>query len=85
MTTKIAYWGPGSDDPALAEFRTRLRQEWLRRGYGWVDDEYPADASVVYNDITPDKPKPFLRRQRCTYVTNIHSASSVPDYVLRPE
>ena len=64
MTTNIAYWGPGSDDPALAEFRMRLRDEWLRRGYGWVDDENPADAEVVFNFINPDKPKPFRRRQR---------------------
>ena len=85
MTTKIAYWGPGSDDPALAEFRTRLRDEWLRRGYGWVDDENPVDAEVVFNFINPDKPKPFRRRQRGTYVTIIHSASEVPDDVLRYE
>ena len=46
MTTNIAYWGPGSDDPALAEFRTRLRDEWLRRGYGWVDDEKKAEVDI---------------------------------------
>jgi ribulose-5-phosphate 4-epimerase/fuculose-1-phosphate aldolase len=85
VTTKIGYWGPGSDDPALAEFRTRLRDEWLRRGFGWVDDENPVDAEVVFNFINPDKPKPFRRRQRGTYVTIIHSASDVPDDVLRYE
>jgi hypothetical protein len=43
------------------------------------------DAEDVFNFINLDKPKPFRRRQRGTYVTIIHSASEVPDDVLRYE
>ena len=42
------------------------------------------DAEVVFNFINPDKPKPFRRRQRSTYVTIIHAARG-PDDVLRYE
>src|SRR4051794_9459984 len=80
--TRVAYWGPG--DTVSEDFRAELQAEWQRRGYGWVDDDNP-DAEVVFNFINPDKPKPFRRRQRGTYVTIIHSASEVPDDVLRYE
>ena len=82
--TSVAYWGPGHDDPMLAEFRQQLQAEWQRRGYEFVDGERP-DAEVVFNFINPDKPKPFRRRQRSTYVTILHALPEVPDDVLKYE
>jgi ribulose-5-phosphate 4-epimerase/fuculose-1-phosphate aldolase len=81
--TSVAYWGPGRDH-LLDEFRVRMRAEWQRRGYDWVDDDLP-DAEVVFNFINPDKPKPFRRRQRSTYVTIIHALSELPSDVLKYE
>jgi ribulose-5-phosphate 4-epimerase/fuculose-1-phosphate aldolase len=81
--TDVAYWGPNAD-PALDAFRAQFRTEWERRGYGWDAADQPA-AEVVFNFINPDKPKPFRRRQRSTYVTIVHALTEVPDDVLRYE
>jgi ribulose-5-phosphate 4-epimerase/fuculose-1-phosphate aldolase len=81
--TRVAYWRP-ERDPLLDDFRTEMQAEWRRRGYGWVDEEQP-DAEVVFNFIDPDKPKPFRRRQRSTYVTIIHALTELPDDVLMYE
>ena len=80
---RVAYWGPGRDS-VLEEFGREMQAEWQRRGYGWVDDEQP-DAEVVFNFINPEKPKPFRRRQRSTYVTIIHAAAEEPDDALKYE
>ena len=80
--TRVAYWGPG--DGVSEDFQAEMRAEWQRRGYGW-DEQAQPDAEVVFNFINPDKPKPFRRRQRSTYVTIIHAATQVPDDVLKHE
>jgi ribulose-5-phosphate 4-epimerase/fuculose-1-phosphate aldolase len=81
--TRVAYWGPGrASVPAV--FLEELKAEWQRRGYGWDDGEQP-DAEVVFNFINPDKPKPFRRRQRSTYVTIIHALDEPPADVLKYE
>ncbi len=79
--TRVAYWGPGRDT-TLEEFSAELRAEWQRRGYDWVEEEQP-DAEVVFNFINPEKPKPFRRRQRSTYVTIIHALPELPADVLK--
>ncbi|MDX6521754.1 MAG: hypothetical protein QOF08_2359, partial [Gaiellales bacterium] len=81
--SKFAFWGPGRD-PLMEEFRAQLEVEWRRRGYEFVTDEKP-DAEVVFNFINPDKPKPFRRRQRSTYVTIIHALPELPTDVLKYE
>jgi ribulose-5-phosphate 4-epimerase/fuculose-1-phosphate aldolase len=82
--TRVAYWGPGRGDPSIDEFCREMQAEWQRRGYGWVDEEQP-DAEVVFNFINPEKPKPFRRRQRSTYVTIIHALPEEPADVLKYE
>jgi ribulose-5-phosphate 4-epimerase/fuculose-1-phosphate aldolase len=81
--TRVAYWGPGRASVPAA-FLEELKAEWQRRGYGWDDGEQP-DAEVVFNFINPDKPKPFRRRQRSTYVTIIHALDEPPADVLKYE
>src|SRR3954452_14271191 len=80
--TRVAYWGPG--DTVSEDFCREMQAEWQRRGYGWVDEEQP-DAEVVFNFINPEKPKPFRRRQRSTYVTIIHALPEEPADVLNYE
>jgi ribulose-5-phosphate 4-epimerase/fuculose-1-phosphate aldolase len=82
--SRFAFWGPGQDDPTLDEFSQALKAEWARRGHALVEGDQP-DAEVVFNFINPQKPKPFRRRQRSTYVTIVHSLPESPDDVLRHE
>jgi ribulose-5-phosphate 4-epimerase/fuculose-1-phosphate aldolase len=79
----VAYWGPGQAS-GLEAFRQELRAEWERRGYTFVEGDNP-DAAVVFNFINPDKPKPFRRRQRSTYVTMVHALDEAPEDVLKYE
>ena len=60
-----------------------LRDEWVRRGYGYTDDA--ETASVIFNFVNPGKPKPFRRRQRSTYVIAVHHLDTPPADVLRHE
>jgi ribulose-5-phosphate 4-epimerase/fuculose-1-phosphate aldolase len=83
VTKTFAYWGP-SEDPRLDELREVLAREWERRGYVHVDDDDP-DAAVVFNFINPEKPKPFRRRQRSTYVAAVHALDEPPEDVLKFE
>jgi ribulose-5-phosphate 4-epimerase/fuculose-1-phosphate aldolase len=78
----VAFWGPG-DGRALDDFRAALQREWLRRGYGFIQDA--EQASVIFNFVNPDKPKPFRRRQRSTYVIAVHHLEAPPADVLRHE
>jgi ribulose-5-phosphate 4-epimerase/fuculose-1-phosphate aldolase len=81
--SRFAYWGPGRD-PLLEEFKEALKAEWLRRGHEFVEGEQP-DAEIVFNFINPEKPKPFRRRQRSTYVTIVHALPAPPDDALKVE
>jgi|tagenome__1003787_1003787.scaffolds.fasta_scaffold20985194_2 ribulose-5-phosphate 4-epimerase/fuculose-1-phosphate aldolase len=84
MSRKVAYWGPGMSDPATADFREALGEEWVRRGYVFDRSETP-DAEVVFNFIDVDRPKPFRRRRRSNYVTIVSTLPETPDDVLRYE
>ncbi len=79
----VAFWGPGND-PALGSFREALRNEWIRRGYEFVEGMDPS-ATCVFNFVNPDDPKPFRRRQRSTYVIAVHTLPHTPPDVLRNE
>jgi len=79
----IAFWGPG-DDPALRGFREAMRDEWVRRGYEFVDDPDPS-VTCVFNFVNPDDPKPFRRRSRSTYVVAVHTVPERPDDLMRFE
>jgi hypothetical protein len=79
----VAFWGPG-DDPALREFRAALRDEWVRRGYEFVEDADPS-VTCVFNFVNPDDPKPFRRRKRSTYVVAVHTLPERPHDLMRHE
>ena len=64
--------------------RRRGRLNGCKRGYDFSDGPDPTSA-VVFHFINPDKPKPFRRRQRSTYVVAVHHLDSPPDDVLRNE
>src|SRR4051812_47019912 len=81
--SKGAFWGRG-EDPRLDEFKVALRREWERRSYGFDTDENP-DAEVVFNFINVDKPKPFRRRRRSTYVSIVSALAEPPDDALKYE
>ncbi|HEU0195269.1 MAG TPA: class II aldolase/adducin family protein [Gaiellales bacterium] len=78
----VAFWGSG-DGGRLDAFNAALRDEWVRRGYRMADDA--GAAAVIFNLVSPDKPKPFRRRQRSTYVIAMHHLADPPDDVLRHE
>ena len=76
--------GRATEPPRWTSSRRRWKAEWLRRGYDFADGEDPS-AAVVFHFINPEKPKPFRRRQRSTYVVAVHHAGQAPDDVLRNE
>ncbi len=80
---EFAFTGPGDGTTALDEFTAAWRAEWLSRGHREAAD--PNDASVVFHYINPDKPKPFRRKQRSTYVIAVHTLPEPPADVLRNE
>ena len=80
----FGFTGPGDGTTVLDEFKAAWKAEWERRGYDYVDGSDP-DAAVVFNMINPDKPKPFRRRQRSTYVVAVHQLDAKPADVLRNE
>lgn len=78
----VGFWGPQAD--SMGGFAARLRAEWERRGYTFVDGDDP-DATVVFNFVNPVKPKPFRRRRRSTYVVAVERLEEAPGDVLRHE
>src|SRR6185437_16399244 len=78
----VAFWGSG-DGGRLDAFNAALRDEWARRGYRITDDA--GAASLIFNLVSPDKPKPFRRRQRSTYVIAMQHLEDPPEDVLRHE
>ena len=78
----VAFWGSG-DAGRLDAFNAALRDEWVRRGYRMADDA--GAASVIFNLVSPGKPKPFRRRQRSTYVIAMQHLAEPPEDVLRHE
>jgi ribulose-5-phosphate 4-epimerase/fuculose-1-phosphate aldolase len=81
--TRFGFWGPGAGTMPEG-FVDEFREEWVRRGYEFDASEKP-DAEIIFNFIDPARPKPFRRRRRSTYVTNVSALPETPGDVLAYE
>jgi hypothetical protein len=71
----------GSPDGPLAELVSGLEHELQAAGFARTSDV--ADASIVLNLVDPERPQPFRRRSRGTFVAALWSRPELPEDGLR--
>jgi hypothetical protein len=76
-----ALWGRAASQ-AFEAFAGELAEALEARGWQAHDGD-PRDADLVLNLIDPERPKPFRRRSRGTFVAAIHEQPAVPEDVLK--
>jgi len=77
----MAYIVAGEPSPALAPLVEKLRAELERAGFVPASDENPPE--LVLNVVDRERPRPFRRRSRGTYVAALHVVEQAPPDPLR--
>ena len=77
----MAYLVAGEPAPALAALVAELRAALERAGFEPATDENPPE--LVLNVVDRERPRPFRRRSRGTYVAALHVVDEQPPDPLR--
>jgi hypothetical protein len=77
----MAYVIAGDADPALAGLVEALHGALERAGFEPADDDAP--PALVVNVIDRERPRPFRRRSRGTFVAALHAVEEPPPDPLR--
>ncbi len=77
----MAYVVSGEPAPVLAPLVDELRGALERAGFAPASDENPPE--LVLNVVDRDRPRPFRRRSRGTYVAALHLVEEPPPDPLR--
>ncbi len=67
----------GEPTPGLVPFAEGLRRVFLEHGYRY--EEKPEAPRLVLNFITPEKPKPYRRRAKATFVVSLMELPEMPE------
>ncbi len=66
----------GEPTPGLVPFAEGLKRVFLEHGYQY--EEKPEAPRLVLNFITPEKPKPYRRRAKATFVVSLMELPEMP-------
>ena len=77
----MSYVISGNAEPALAPLVEALGGALERAGFAPADDETPPE--LVLNVIDRERPRPFRRRSRGTFVAALHAVDAPPPDPLR--
>ena len=78
---RLAVTVAGSPEGAVGELAARLLDELQSRGFAGTEDG--ADVGIVLNVVDPDRPQPFRRRAKGTFVAALWSLPEPPVDGLR--
>ncbi len=67
----------GEPSPGLVPFAEGLKRVFLEHGYQY--EEKPEAPRLVLNFITPEKPKPYRRRAKATFVVSLMELPEMPE------
>lgn len=67
----------GEPTPGLVPFAEGLKRVFIENGY--VFEEAPEAPRLVLNFITPEKPKPYRRRAKATFVVSVMELPEMPE------
>ncbi len=67
----------GEPTPGLVPFAEGLKEVFLKNGYQY--EEKPEAPRLVLNFITPERPKPYRRRAKATFVVSVMELPEMPE------
>ncbi len=67
----------GEPSSGLVPFAEGLKRVFLEHGYRF--EEHPEAPRLVLNFITPEKPKPYRRRAKATFVVSLMELPEMPE------